>query len=273
MEKNSVKSRTARVERERSPYYYAMLSVIGVLGFLFIWQMLVVLGVVSPRYLAPPTRVLVTFFDKLVSPNPDGSTLPVNILVSLQVALSGFLIAIVIGVPLGLLMGWYKAIDKFVRPVFEIIRPIPPVAWIPLTIIWLGIGLWAKAFIIFFSAFVPCVINSYTGIRMTNQTFINVAKTFGSSNFHTFLKVGIPSSLPLVFAGIRIALSNAWSTLVAAEMLAANAGLGYMILMGRQFVRPDIIILGMLVIGFIGVLMTFILSKVEKKYMGWRLGR
>ena len=235
--------------------------------------MLVETGLVSPRYLAPPTRVIMTFFDKFTNPNPDGATLPVNILVRLQVALSGYLLAIVLGVPLGLLMGWYKGVEKFVRPVFELLRPIPPVAWIPLTILWLGIGLWAKAFIIFFSAFVPCVINAYTGIRMTNPVFINVAKTFGASNFRMFMRVGVPSSLPMVFAGVRIALSNAWSTLVAAEMLAANAGLGYMILMGRQFVRPDVIILGMLVIGVIGVILSYLLARVEDRLVGWRAGR
>ena len=260
-------------EREYSRYYYTMLSVIGVLGFLLVWQMLVACGLVSSRYLAPPTRIILTFIDKLTNPNPDGSSLPVNIFVSLQVSLSGFLLAIAVGIPMGLFMGWYKGFDRFMRPVFELLRPIPPVAWIPLTIIWLGIGLWAKAFIIFFSAFIPCVINSYTGIRMTNQTFINVAKTFGASNFRMFLRVGLPSSLPMVFAGVRIALSNSWSTLVAAEMLAANAGLGYMILMGRQFVRPDIIILGMMVIGVIGVILTYALTKVEDWLVGWRAGR
>lgn len=268
-----VANRSAKMEKKHSKQYYFSLSVIGILSFLFIWQMLVVSGVVSTRYLAPPTQVLATFFDKMTNPNPDGSTLPYNTLVSLQVSLSGFLIAVFIGVPLGLLMGWYRGIDKFMRPVFELLRPIPPVAWIPLTIIWLGIGLWAKAFIIFFSAFVPCVINSYTGIRMTNQTFINVAKTCGASNFCMFTRVGVPSSLPMVFAGIRVALSNSWTTLVAAEMLAANAGLGYMILMGRQFVRPDIIILGMVVIGVIGGILTYILACVENRLVGWRAGR
>ena len=273
MKERKARAGSAKKEKEHSVYFYTMLSVIGVLSFLFFWQMLVATGMVLPRYLAPPTRVIVTFFDKLTNPNPDGSTLPVNILVSLQVSLSGFIAAVVLGIPLGLLMGWYKGIDKFIRPVFELLRPIPPVAWIPLTIIWFGIGLSAKAFIIFFSAFVPCVINAYTGIRMANQVFIDVAKTFGASNLRTFMRVGVPSSLPMVFAGIRIALANSWTTLVAAEMLAANAGLGFMILMGRQFVRPDIIILGMLVIGVIGVILTFALSKVENRLVGWRAGR
>lgn len=229
--------------------------------------MLLQFDLISSKYLSKPTELLTLFFTKFYDPRPDGSTLQTNILASLQVAVTGLVLAIAIGVPLGLFMGWYKGVFAFISPLFEILRPIPPVAWIPLTIVWLGIGLKAKAFIIFFSAFVPCVINSYTGIRQTNQTLINVAKTCGASNFTIFRRVGIPSALPVMFAGIRVALGNSWSTLVAAEMLAANAGLGYMIQMGRNFVRPDIILLGMGVIGGFGALFAAILGFFEKRFV------
>ena len=255
---------------KRGDFKYTFIAIISVLGFFMIWQLLCVSGLVSDRYISTPIKIFSLFFNKWTNPNPDGATLGVNILISLQVALSGFALATTIGVPLGLLMGWYKGIDKFVRPLFEILRPIPPIAWIPFTILWLGIGLWAKAFIIFFTTMVPCVINSYTGIKLTNRTLINVAKTCGASNFQIFIKVGIPSSLPVMFAGVRIALGNAWGCLVAAEMLAANAGLGYMISMGRQFARPDIVILGMLVIGLIGAMLTTLLGKLERKLARWR---
>ena len=108
-------------------------------------------------------------------------------------------------------MGWFRGFDKFMRPIFEILRPIPPVSWIPLTIIWMGIGLQAKAFIVFFSAFVPCVINAYTGIKQSSPVLINVAKTCGASNFTVFRKIGIPSAMTMTFAGIRVALGNAWA--------------------------------------------------------------
>ena len=156
------------------------------------------------------------------------------------------------------------------RPIFEILRPIPPVSWIPITIIWLGLGLQAKAFIVFFSAFVPCTINAYTGIRQTSPALINVAKVCGASNFTIFRKIGIPSAMTMTFAGIRVALGNAWATLVAAEMLAANVGLGYMIQQGRSFARPDIIILGIVVIGILGVIFTWLLGLVEGKVLGWK---
>ncbi len=249
---------------------YTLLPFITILIFLFIWELLVVNQILPNRVVASPTQTLRTFVDKLSSTSPDGATLLQNIAVSLQVSLLGLVIAIFIGVPLGLLMGWYPTLDRFVRPVFELIRPIPPIAWIPLTILWIGIGTEARSMIIFFSAFVPCVINSYTGIKSTSQVHINVAKTFGATNFQTFLKVGIPSAMPMAFAGVRIALGNAWATLVAAELLAANAGLGYMIMMGRQFVRPDIIILGMITIGVLGFILTRLFAKLENVVVPWR---
>lgn len=257
-------------KKRKNQYLYFMLNIVGVLAFFLLWQISVMTGMVSNRYLSTPIEIFNLFIVKLTNESPDGAVLGVNILSSLKVALAGFILAIVIGIPLGLVMGWYRGFDKFLRPVFEIIRPIPPVSWIPLTIVWLGIGLQAKAFIVFFAAFVPCVINSYTGIRQTNEVLINVAKTCGASNFVIFWKIGIPSALTLTFAGVKVALGNAWATLVAAEMLASASGLGYMILMGRQFARPDIIILGIFVIGIIGTLFNFALNSVENKVLGWK---
>ena len=256
--------------KRRTQQMYMMLSVTGVAVFLLIWEMVSDTGIANSRYLAAPSTILKLFITKLTDPNPDGAVLGVNILASLQVSLTGFFLAIIIGIPLGLLMGWYGGFESFIRPIFELIRPIPPVSWIPLTIVWLGIGLPAKAFIVFFSAFVPCVINAYTGIKQTSPVLINFAKTCGASNFTIFWKIGIPSSMTMVFAGVRVALGNAWATLVAAEMLAASSGLGYMILMGRQFARPDLILLGIVIIGIIGVIFTAILSKVENKVLGWK---
>ncbi len=265
------KNKTENTLLKRDKWKYGVIiPVLTVVIFLIIWELMVRVGVIPQRYLPKPSELGNVFIDKLSNPRPEDSTLPSNILSSLQVSLSGFLVAVVLGIPLGWFIGWYKGINRFVRPIFEIIRPIPPIAWIPLTILLLGIGFRAKVFIIFFSAFVPCVINSYTGIKLTNITLINVAKTCGASYFQILTKVGIPSSLPMVFAGIRIALGASWASLVAAEMLAADSGLGFMIMMGRQFTRPDLIVLGMVVIGLIGALFAFILSKLEKKMVRWR---
>lgn len=260
-------------KQKRYSIQFVLLSAAGILGFLLIWQLAGTMGWVDTKMLPPPTKIFQTIIDKFGNQAPDGNVLIVNIFASLQVALSGFFTAIFIGVPLGLLMGWWTAADRFIRPIFELVRPIPPIAWIPLVVVWVGIGLKAKALIIFFTAFVPCVINSYTGIKLTNGTLINVSKTFGASDFKIFWKVGVPSSLPMVFAGIRVALGNSWSTLVAAEMLAASAGLGYMIQVGRTVARPDIVIAGMVVIGAIGAVLSAILSKCEKYFLRWKVNR
>lgn len=260
-------------QQAREAMTYVMLSAAGIIMLLLIWQLAVSTGLVNGKMLPAPTKIFETLVYKFGNQPPDGNVLAVNIFASLKVALSGFLAAIIIGVPLGLLMGWWTYADRFIRPLFELIRPVPPIAWIPLVVVWMGIGLKAKALIIFFTAFVPCVINSYTGIKLTSETLINVSRTFGTPNVEIFWKIGIPSSLPMVFAGIRVALGNSWSTLVAAEMLAASAGLGYMIQIGRTVARPDIVIVGMVVIGAIGAVLSFILSRAEKYFLRWKVNR
>lgn len=248
-----------------------LLNISGIAGFLLLWQMLLWMGIWDSRYMPSPVKIILTLITKLYSPKPDGAVLIEHIWVSFSVAITGFLIATVIGISLGTLMGWYKPFDLLVRPLFELVRPISPIAWIPLTILWLGIGVKAKAFIIFFSAFVPCVINSYTGVRSTPEPLINVAKTCGAGSFKIFRKVAVPYALPMIFAGIRISLGNAWATLVGAEMLSSNAGLGYMILQGRQFSRADIIIAGMITIGLVGALISVVLSYAEHRIVKGRM--
>lgn len=257
-------------KKKKSSSKYLCLSILGLVLFFGIWEVSVRLGWVSNRTLSPPSVVIQTFIFKLTNVNPDGSTLPQHFLQSLKLALSSFVVAVVVGVPLGWVMGYYKAASFFFNPLFEIIRPIPPIAWIPIIILTMGIGMPAKMFIIFVAAFVPCVINSYLGIRLTDQVRINVAKTFGASDWEIFTTVCIPSSMNMVFTGIRLSLNNSWTTLVAAEMLAATRGLGYMIQLGRTLIRPDIIIVGMFTIGITGALLNNILAMFEKKVAPWR---
>ncbi len=259
--------------RKKNLLRMVLLSAAGIAVFLLVWQLVVQFKLVNVRNLPAPTKVMETLIYKISNRNPDGNTLGTNIVASLQVALSGFFLALVIGIPLGLFMGWFTPVDKFVRPVFELLRPVPPIAWIPVVVVFVGIDLKAKATIIFLSVFVPCVINSYTGIKLTKRTLINVAKTFGAGNFETFVKVGIPSAMPMVFTGVRTALGGAWSTLVAAEMLAAKAGLGYMLQVGRNVARADIVVAGMVAISVLGALMALALGILEKRVLKWKLER
>jgi len=246
------------------------LSILSLTVFILFWYYLVASGMVSDRILAGPITTIQTFIFKLTNTSPEGATLFQHLRTSLILALSGFALGTIIGVPLGLVMGWYKSVDALVRPIFDVLRPIPPIAWIPISIFWFGIGMFSKSFIIFVSAFVPCVINSYTGIRLTNPTLVRVAKVYGASYRETFFRVGVPSAVPMIFTGLRLALSTAWMTLVAAELLAANEGLGYMIQMGRRLARPDIIIVGMMTIGAVGALIASGLKAFDSKLSKWR---
>ena len=267
---NEQRVQYVQTQKKKNFYLNSTLSVIGILGFFIVWELLVLTGTVDSKKLCDVLEIFRLFIVKFTDPNPDGAVLLVNVWSSLQIALCGFGLAIVIGIPLGWFMGWYRGFDSFMRPIFEIIRPIPPVSWIPLTIVWLGIGLPAKSFIVFFAAFVPCLINAYTGIRQTKAVLINVGKTFGATNFTIFWKVGIPSSMTMTFAGVKVAIGNAWATLVAAEMLASSSGLGYMILMGRSYGRVDLVILGIVVIGLLGVVISALINSAENLVLGWK---
>jgi len=242
-----------------------VLPYLSVVGFFLFWQAIVDLGIIPRELLASPLEVAKMFFFKLNNINPDGAVLYVHILVSLEEALLGYIMALLIGIPLGLAMGWFSVIEGLMRPIFELVRPIPSVAWIPLVIFWFGTGLVSKAFIIFVGGLVPCVINSYTGVRMTNPTFIRMARTYGASNWEIFTKICIPSALPMVFGGLQVALAVCWTCLVAAELVGADAGLGFLITMGRRLLKPDLIVLGMGMVGLTGVLISVIVDRIEKR--------
>ena len=167
-------------------------------------------------------------------------------------------------------MAWHKSVDLLVKPVFDLLRPIPPIGWIPIMILLLGIGIWAKVAVIFIGAFIPCVINSYTGIKQTSTIHLWVGQTFGATRRQMLWKVAIPTALPVIFTGLKVSLGISWMTLVAAELLASTKGLGYMIQVSRTIGRADVIVVGMLVIGVVGLLLAYILDVLEKIFVKGR---
>lgn len=246
--------------------YYWILSILSIIVFVAIWWLCCdVLKMTSSATLPGPVTVAKTFIAKLTSNAPDGATLLQHILSSLKIALGGWAMGIIIGTPLGILMAWYRKVDLFARPLFDLLRPVPGLAWIPLMIILFGIGITPKIVTVFLSAFVPCVLNSYTGIRQTKDVHLWVGQTFGASDFQMLIHIAIPTALPMIMTGIRVALGAAWTCIVAAEMLASTKGLGYMIQQARGIYRPDIIICGMIGIGAIGAAFSAILSLIENK--------
>lgn len=253
-------------------YQYYMISAISVLVFLIAWYLASeVFHVFRNNMLPGPNVILKSFISKLTVKTPDGNTLFGHIKASLTVVLIGYAIGVVAGIPTGILMAWYKPIDNLVRPVFDFLRTVPGVAWIPVVTVWLGIGLKAKAAIIFVNVFVGTVVNVYSGIKQTNEVHIWVAQIFGASKLKVLWKVALPSSMPYLFTGLKVSLSMAWLGIVAAELLASQSGLGYMIQVARSLGRPDLVIVGMLTIGLIGAVLTVTLELLEKIFVKGKL--
>ncbi len=186
-----------------------LISIISLIAFIFIWYLCTtVLELVPAKTLPSPIKVAKSFIDKFTNPNPDGATLMQHTIASLKVALTGYFFALIIGIPLGILMAWFKYVDRFVRPLFDLLKPIPGVAWIPLMIVLLGIGIKSKAAVVFLAAVVPSILNSYTGIKQTKDVHLWVGRTFGANNLQKLFTIAIPTALPYIMTGVRVALGG-----------------------------------------------------------------
>jgi ABC-type nitrate/sulfonate/bicarbonate transport system permease component len=255
--------------RKKSVNPYTVISIASVVLLFVLWEFAVRVGLADPGILPSPGSIVRLFIDKLTNTSPDGATIQDNTWFSMKIIIYGYIWACVIGIPLGLTMGFFNPVERFFRPVFEIIRPIPTLAWVPVIVLIFGIGEAGKTFIIFIGSFVSLTINTYTGIKGTKDVLLNVAKTAGASKMQMFFRVGLPSAVPMIFTGLRIALGIAMSTLVAAEMVAATIGLGYMMNQGRRLMDTQLIFLGIVVIGVLGFLANFLMGLLENKIAPW----
>lgn len=196
-----------------------------------------------------------------------------HVLHSLKLVLMGFTVAVAAGVPLGLLMGYSRKAETLINPAFLLLRPIPPLAWIPLAIVWLGLGDAAKMLVIFVAAFVPSVINSYTGVRNIDKPVLEAAQMLGIRGSKLVLDVLIPGAFPMIFTGLRLSLQASWTTLVAAELIGALYGLGSILNQGAQDIYPAMILVAMVFVGVCGATTTALLGYLERKAMPWRRER
>ncbi|MDD2958756.1 MAG: ABC transporter permease [Lachnospiraceae bacterium] len=252
--------------KKQKNVFYLCISVISVAAVIALWYFLInVMHLKSETVFPGPLKVFYTFLQKLQTKAPDGATLQAHLWASIKVAVLGYGLGALVGVPLGIAMAWNKWVDRFVRPLFDLIRPIPGLAWIPMFILLFGIGITSKALVIFLGSLIACVVNSYTGIRQTKETHLWVGDVFGATSGQKLFRIAIPTALPMIFTGLRVALGTAWTALVAAELLASTKGLGYMIQQARAISRPDIIIVGMLAIGAVGAVFDAVLHLVEIK--------
>lgn len=242
-------------------FQYAALPV----GIVLLWQGLNAAGLVKPLLLPPPTQVAEAAWAML----KDGSLLK-HLLVSMARVLEGFGVAALIAIPLGVAIGLSKAVGRITDITLQIVKPIPPIAWIPLAILWFGIGEASKVYIIVLGALFPILINTVDGIRQTEGRFVELAQVLEVSRLRFIMKVVMPGALPSIMTGLRLGLGLAWVCVVAAELIAAEAGVGYLIMDARQLSEPDIVILGMLVIGVVGKLMDSGLHWIESLFGSWK---
>jgi NitT/TauT family transport system permease protein/taurine transport system permease protein len=250
--------------RRRFAIGWATLAALVVLWFgLTTWT-----GVVSAGRFPSPADFRFSLI-QIATRGYAGGGLLTHAIHSLLLVVVGFLVAIATGVPLGLWMGWSRRAEAAINPVFLIIRPIPPLAWIPLAILWLGLGDAAKIMVIWFAAFVPSVINSFSGVRTIERPIIEAARMLGTPRWRFVIEVLAPAAAPMIFTGLRLSLQAAWTTLVAAELVGALAGLGFVLNVAQQDIYPGMILVGMLAVGALGFVTTWLLGEVERRTLAW----
>jgi len=260
---------TSSWRREPQGATRALIAVGGVGALVLAWW--IVTGpaaLVTPLFLPPPAEVLATLGRMAREPYL-GSTLWAHVYASLSVVLAGWLLAGIVGLPLGIAMAWWRRLRFIVFPVFQLVRPVPPLAWIPLAIIWLGIGDAARISVVFIAALVPWLMNSMQAVYSVDALLVSAARTLGASNRQILTRVVGRTALPTLVAGARIALGNAWTTLIAAELLAASAGLGYVALNASRTLETGVLLVAMGVIGLLGALMSAAMRVATRVLAPW----
>ena len=231
---------------------------------IMIWKIVTYLRIFNPVILPSPESIGQAFLSELIS----GELLK-HIQISLFRVFLGFGIGSAMAVSLGLLIGWSEKAKSFVDPIVEIVRPIPPMAWIPLSILWFGIGELPKIFIIILGVFFPVLTNTVVGVRSIEKGLLKLARSMGLKGFTLFKEVIVVGASPFIITGLRIGLGFGWMCLVTAELIAAQAGLGYMIEEAKMLLLTNKVILGMLTIGFLGILIDRLIMRLEKIVLPW----
>lgn len=242
-----------------------LLAMASVLGLVLLWWLITAFGLVGKVLLPPPAEVLTA----LVHSVADGS-LAKNVGISLLRVLEGFLLALVVAVPVGVLMGSSQIARGMIEPVIELLRPIPPIAVIPLAILWFGIEELSKVLIIAYGAFFPILLNTIAGFQEVDPMHIRAAQALGAGRTEIFRDVILRSAFPFIVIGARLGMGMAFIVLVAAELIASSSGLGYLITDARYSFRTDQMFLGMACIGVLGFLLNKALLETERRLLKWK---
>jgi ABC-type nitrate/sulfonate/bicarbonate transport system permease component len=248
------------------------LKVIILVAVVALWQLVSSSSLFVHQLIPSPWETVLSIKALSLTGLPQGYRLIKHIEESLYRVLSGFSLALIVAIPLGIIMGWSKVLRELVTPLVEILRPIPPLAWIPLAIFWFGIGLKSAVFIIFLGAFFPILLSTVSGVLSVDTLLIEAARTLGARRRDIYVKILVPGATPAIYTGARIGMGIAWMTLIAAEFTGVKSGygLGYMIMVARDIQRPDHIVAGMIIIGVIGYTLDICLRGIEHTLLRWR---
>lgn len=256
--------------RRARPASLLWFAVLG--GWLTLWWAIAAGLGVSADFLPTPPMVVERLQVLILRPMGDGG-LGFHVAMSLRRFLTGFAAAAGLGIPLGFLMGYLRPVDRLVTPVFELLTPVPPIAWAPFAILWFGASTGAQGFVIFLAALPPIVINSHRAVRQLDQGLVDAARSLGAGALRILAQVALPASVPMVVAGLRIGLATGWMALIAAEIVAgdgSSSGLGYLILQGQRTLHADLTIGAMLLIGAIGAMLDLGMRLLEARLLRWR---
>ncbi len=235
---------------------------IGLAAFLALWSALSLTGLVPRQFLPGPLEVVSRMVHLVGSPFA-GATLPQHLASSFLRFAYGFALGAVVGIPLGLLMGWFRWLDDIVTPIFDGLRFIAPIAWVPFAALWFGTGVGGPILIIFAGAFPPCLINAYRGARFVSRPLIEAAQMLGTPSRRVITEVLLPASLPSIVAGLRVSAGLGWQSLIGAELIVASTGVGFMMVQAQLNISTATVMAGMLAIGLVGLLIDVGLRQVE----------
>jgi ABC-type nitrate/sulfonate/bicarbonate transport system permease component len=247
-----------------------VLYVISFVAFLGIWHYVAQAQLLG-RSLATPFEV-VKEMGRMMSVTLAGKTLLGHVWASTSRILIGFSLGAAFGIPLGLFMALNPYVNAVVKPVFDLFKPMPPIAWISISILWFGIGEASKDFIIFIGAFVPCLLNAYNGIRIIDEELYDVIRVLGGNRLNEILQVSFPAALPALFAGLQISISIAWTCVLAAELVSSRSGLGWIILRGMRLSKPALVLGGMVMIAIVAWVFSLAVAGLERLICPWRRG-
>ena len=239
-----------------------LLSTAGLASLFGIWSLAAVTGAAPAQFLPAPWTVVERIVELTQKPFA-GFTLQEHLWSSVLRYLLGFGLAAAVGVPLGLLMGWFRNLDYIVSPLFEGIRFIAPIAWVPFAALWFGTGIGGPTLIIFMGAFPPALINAYRGAKFVEPRLIEAAQTLGGSGWRIIGEVLLPAAVPSIVAGLRISAGLGWQSLIGAELIVASSGIGYLIVKGQSSISTSTVMAGMIAIGAVGIIIDVLLRRAE----------